>query len=74
MSQKSYIEKLEADLEEVRMDRARLLEILREICVQLDLRKEELGEMIERAKDGEYLPGEGLGLLPEDFHLGLYPP
>jgi hypothetical protein len=54
--------KREALLEQVKADRARLLEILREFSVELNLRKEELDEMIKRAKDDDDLP--------EDFHLG----
>jgi hypothetical protein len=41
-------EQLEVELEEVKADRARLLQILKEICTQLDLRKEELDQMNER--------------------------
>ena len=57
---------LREQLEQVKADRSRLMEILRELSVQLDLRKEELAEMIQRAKKDDDLPG--------DFHLGLYPP
>lgn len=59
-------DEMEEELERLRDDRARLLQILSEICVALDLCKEELGEMIQRAKDDDSLP--------EDFYLGLYPP
>ena len=58
--------KREAELEQVKADRARLLEILREFSVALDLCKEELDEMIKRSKDDDDLP--------EHFHLGLFPP
>lgn len=57
---------LREQLEQVKTDRSRLLEILRELSVQLDLRKDELEEMIERAKKDDDLP--------EDFHLGLLHP
>jgi hypothetical protein len=57
--------KLQLQLDQVKADRARLLEIFRELSVQLDLRKEELDEMIKRAKDDD---------LPGDFRLGLLPP
>jgi hypothetical protein len=70
MSAKDYVANLEAELELTRKDRDRLLEIINEICTQLDLVKEELEDeldpMVERAK--------GRGNLPGDFYLGLYPP
>jgi hypothetical protein len=57
---------LEAELSTLKEDRARLLEIFREFSMELDLCKEELVEMVERAKDNDDLP--------TNFHLGLTPP
>jgi hypothetical protein len=48
MTAKAEIARLEAELEQVKEDRARLLQIFSEICSQLDLRKEELEEMMRR--------------------------
>jgi hypothetical protein len=53
MTSKATIARLEAELEKVKEDRARLLQILEEICTQLDLRKEELEEMAQRQEETE---------------------
>jgi hypothetical protein len=50
MTKSSYIAQLEAELDEVKEDRDRLLQILREIYVQLDLRREELNQMAQKTE------------------------
>ena len=60
MSSKSYIAQLEAELEKVKEDRDRLLQILRDIYNQLDLRREELNQMAQQTE----FP-DPMGLQPE---------
>jgi hypothetical protein len=53
MNAKAIIAQLDAELEVVRADRTRLLQIIKELSTQLSLRKDELAEIEQRHEASE---------------------